>query len=736
MRSGKPTFFHSFALRVAAPILACAVAVSVAVAGLLLWSSQKADHIAMERQERLARHVISDLRRSIAFDQESVTVWDDSVLNVRRGEEGAEWANYNLGSWMHTYFGHDAAFVVDAEGRFHYGFSSNGDPEAAYGALDASAHSLIEILQAKLRSGDTDDISGRMLAPVAADIMVVDGHPAVVSVKPIISDTGDIEQTPGEEYLHVAIRYLDGSFIEDLQRNYLFEGMRFSWQNDAGASEDSLPLLSDAGDVVGYFVWQPYRPGTAVLAELTPALLTVLALALFTIAALLFVLNQRSRKLAASEARMEYLALHDPLTGLPNRSNFEMQLDKTLAAGQRAGDMLAVLYLDLDRFKQVNDTLGHAAGDGLIRDFAGRLRRLTRDIDMVARIGGDEFVVVMPKMQDVAEAEALCERIIDSVRQPFDIDDNQIFVGVSIGVALAPTDGLERTELTRKADIALYHAKSGGRSRFARFGAAMDSMLQARRQIERDLRVALARKGELQVHYQPLHSAADMRITGVEALARWKHPQKGWIPPAIFIPIAEETGLIEAVGDYVLRETCQAAAAWPKLAIAVNVSAIELRNPTFAAKVADTLATHDIEPGRLELEVTESALTDNAGHCGENVRALRELGVRFALDDFGTGFSSLGRLQEFEVDRIKIDRSFISGFGKSNGDEAIVQAIVDLAHAKGLRTTAEGVETSEQGDYLKNIGCDELQGFLLSRAVPPVEIDEMLGLKGRRASAA
>jgi EAL domain-containing protein (putative c-di-GMP-specific phosphodiesterase class I) len=190
------------------------------------------------------------------------------------------------------------------------------------------------------------------------------------------------------------------------------------------------------------------------------------------------------------------------------------------------------------------------------------------------------------------------------------------------------------------------------------------------------------------------------------------------------------------VGDYVLRETCQAAAAWPKLAIAVNVSAIELRNPTFAAKVADTLATHDIEPGRLELEVTESALTDNAGHCGENVRALRELGVRFALDDFGTGFSSLGRLQEFEVDRIKIDRSFISGFGKSNGDEAIVQAIVDLAHAKGLRTTAEGVETSEQGDYLKNIGCDELQGFLLSRAVPPVEIDEMLGLKGRRASAA
>lgn len=227
-----------------------------------------------------------------------------------------------------------------------------------------------------------------------------------------------------------------------------------------------------------------------------------------------------------------------------------------------------------------------------------------------------------------------------------------------------------------------------------------------------------------------------MRITGVEALLRWKHPTDGWISPTVFVPVAEETGLIDLLGERVLREACRAAEAWPDLTLAVNVSAVELRNPDFARRVARTLTTFGFSPERLELEVTESALTDQSGHCEENVKALRELGVRIALDDFGTGFSWLDRLQQLKVDRIKIDRSFVSGFGRASGEEAIVQAIVDLAHAKGLRTTAEGVETSEQGDYLKQIGCDELQGFLFSRAIPLREVDQLLGVKRKRGLAA
>ncbi len=690
----------------------------------------------MERQERLVTLIISNLRASIAYDQESVTVWDDSVVQVRRGEAASDWLDVNLGSWMHTYFGHDGAYVLDPANRPIYAFSvTPTKAQDAYRLIEPVVAPLVKDLRQRLQAGDTSGVGGRMLSPGAADLMVVQGHPAVVSVKPIVSDSGEIDQIPGQEYLHIAVRYLDGNFINDLKQNYLFEGMRFAWQNNAAEGEVGLPLLSDAGSAVGYFIWRPYRPGSAVLSDLTPLLLGVFGLALLTIAVLLYVIHQRSTKLVASEARMEYLALHDALTGLPNRAKFDDALDEALGKLKQSSDSLAVLYLDIDRFKQVNDTMGHPAGDGLIRSFAERLRELARETDTVARIGGDEFVLVVPCRNAGEEIEPLCNRILASVRQPFDIDGNQVFVSVSIGVSVAPADGMERTELTRKADIALYHAKSAGRGRYARFGNAMDSMLQARRQIERDLRVALARKGELAVHYQPLYSASDMSITGVEALLRWKHPQKGWISPAIFVPIAEETGLIEPLGDFVLREACQAASAWPKLTLSVNVSAIELRNPAFAARVAETLVASGIKPQRLELEVTESALSDHAGQCEENMRALRALGIRFALDDFGTGFSSLGRLQDFEVDRIKIDRSFISGFGKAKGDEAIVQAIVDLAHAKGLKTTAEGVETSEQGDYLKDIGCDELQGFLLSQAVPQAEINSLLGLKGKRGVA-
>ncbi|WEX11672.1 bifunctional diguanylate cyclase/phosphodiesterase [Chelativorans sp. AA-79] len=736
MRFARGWLLHSFALKIVTPVLGGAVAISVAVAGLLLWSSWEADSVARERQKRLAMVVISDLKTSIAYDQESVTVWDDSVRAVRQGDSAADWLDHNLGSWMSTYFGHDAAYVVDPENEPIYAFSGGkAGADEDFRRLESTIVPLIAFLREEMRTGRNQEPAGRMLTPGAADLMVVSGHPAVVSVKPIVSDTGEIVQTPGEEYLHIAVRYLDDSLLEGLRHDYLFDGIRFAWQDDSGKGETGLPLLSDSGAVIGYFIWQPHRPGTTVLANLAPVLLGVMLLALLTISGLLFLVNQRSKRLAASEARMQYLALHDPLTALPNRSLLEERLEEALDALENTRDMLAVLYLDLDRFKQVNDSLGHPAGDHLIKEVARRLGKLTRHGDTVARIGGDEFVVLMPHRREAGEVDAFCERVIEAMRQPYHIDGNQVFASISLGVAVAPVDGIDRAELTRKADIALYHAKSSGRSRYARFGSEMDSMLKERREIERDLRVALARRNELAVHYQPLYTARDMQITGVEALLRWRHPQKGWVSPALFVPIAEETGLIEALGDFVLREACLAALAWPDLTIAVNVSAIELRNPAFAGKVADALAEHGLEPGRLELEVTETALTDHIGECEGNVRALREMGVRIALDDFGTGFSSLGRLHQLKVDRIKIDRSFVSGFGKSSGDEAIIQAIVDLAHANGLRTTAEGVETSEQGDYLKTIGCDELQGFLLSRAVPPEEIDGLLGAKRRRSVA-
>jgi diguanylate cyclase (GGDEF)-like protein len=707
------------------------IIVAGSMAGLLLWAGREADEVSAERQLALARLTINDLREKIAHNQESVTVWDDAVVNVLKSQND-EWIDYNLGSWMHTYFGHDGAYVLDPSDQPIYQFSTHSDAEP-YNDLKGVAAPLVSVLRQQMREGDDSGLSDRILSQGQADIAIVAGRPAIVSVKPIVSDTGEIEQEPGQEFLHVAVRFLDTDFVATLSEDYLFEAMHFSWTATSTDTEASLPLQASSDDTIGYLVWEPYQPGKHVVSRIAPVAAAVLCSLLVLIAGLLSLLDRRSHKLAERDARMNHLALHDPLTDLPNRLFLHDRLDIALS-DRAAGSFVAVLYLDLDHFKQVNDTLGHPAGDAVIIEFASRLRELLRSSDTVARIGGDEFTIVLPNLKAVGDAELLCDRIINTVRKPFDIEGHQVFIGVSIGIAISPRDGDTRTQLCRKADIALYHAKSSGRSRYAMFGSEMDRMLQTRRDIERDLRVALTSGNQLEVHYQPLLNTQTDEITGVEALLRWHHPVKGWIAPDVFIPIAEETGLIEPLGEYVLRAACSAAVRWPTLSMAINVSAIELRNPSYAPKVAALLLELNIEPRRIELELTETALTDPNGICDRNVRALRLLGVRIALDDFGTGFSSLGRLQNLEVDRIKIDRSFVGGFGRASGDEAIVQAIVELAKARGLRTTAEGVETAEQHLHLKEMGCDDLQGFLFSRPVTAREVNTLL--HGRTAKSA
>lgn len=734
MRPGGSPLFRFVTVWTVVPVLACAAGMSVFAASLLLWGSERVDRVAIERQQRLVHVVISQLRDSIAHNQESVTIWDDAVEGVR-GEREANWVDNNLGTWMHEYFGHNGAFVLDPADMLVFAFSSDGDGKAVFAAMAGKVAPLVEEVRHKLASGNMDGVGGLILSPGAADLLVVKGHPAVVSVKPIISDTGDIKQTPGKEYLHVAVRYLDGEFLHQLERDYLFTGIRHSWQFDASEAESGLPLTSASGEAIGYFIWEPYKPGSSVLSRLAPVLVGTLCLILVAISTLLCVLVQRSKRLQASEAKMKYLALHDTLTGLPNRALFNERLDRALREAKQTRKGVAILYLDLDRFKQVNDTLGHPAGDLLIKEFGKRLCALTRDIDTVARIGGDEFIVILPRLDNVRSAEALCKRVIHSVHQPFDIRNNHIFVGVSIGVAVAPDHAMSRIELTRKADIALYHAKNSGRNGYAVFGPAMDMKIQERREIERDLRSALVRDCEFEVHYQPFYSAADERITGAEALVRWKHPTRGWISPSAFVPVAEETGLIEALGQRVLREACYAASEWPGLRLAVNVSAIELRNPLFVDRVTEVLQLYGLPPPNLEFEVTESALSGSSEMCERNVRALRNLGVSIALDDFGTGFSTFNRLQKLQVDRIKIDQSFVQGIGDSGGDDSIVQAIVSLAHARGLKTTAEGVETSEHSEFLKRVGCDELQGFLLSRPITMKQMDESFGVLRIRGPA-
>lgn len=716
-----------FILRTAVPMFGAGLLITLVGTVLLYWSTERADTVAVERQRVLVELVLSKLMSSVAHEQESVTVWDDALQAVEDYKNSREWVDTNLGSWMFTYFGHDGAFVLSPNNDVIYA-SSGGSVAgvSAFHELQPATTVLVDDLRSRLRAGDQKGVSDRVLTPGAADIAMVDGRPAVVSVKPIVSDTGEITVVPGQEYLHVALRYLDSSLLQELRHDYLFEGLRFAWRNNAAGGEAASPLKAVSGELMGYFIWSPLRPGSAVRADILPVLIVLSAIGFALLALLLAGLRRRSVNLRRSQEVIRHLAAHDVLTGLPNRAQFATRLDNALQKTRTMGEKVALLYLDLDRFKQVNDTLGHPAGDELLREFADRLRRLTRDCDTVARLSGDEFTIILRNVGSVDDAEHLCRRIIESARHPFDVAGTQVFVGVSVGVAIAPCDGIDRIEITRRADVALYSAKARGRSEFAIFSPDMDRLIKERRDLERDLRHALDVPGQLQVYYQPLFDAKSHKLTGIEALVRWHHPDRGSVAPDIFIPLAEETGLIERVGEFVLKEAAQTAVHWPVATLAVNVSAIELKNAAYAVRVAAILMSCGMDPKRLELEVTESALADTHEVCVQNITALRELGVRFALDDFGTGFSSLSRLQQLDVDRIKIDRSFVQGFGSDNGDEAIVRAIVDLARATGLRTTAEGVETQEQDAFLRSIGCDELQGFLFSKPVSRLDLPHLI----------
>jgi diguanylate cyclase (GGDEF)-like protein/PAS domain S-box-containing protein len=423
-----------------------------------------------------------------------------------------------------------------------------------------------------------------------------------------------------------------------------------------------------------------------------------------------------------AEARIAHMAHHDALTGLPNRVLFHERLDETLSRVRRHAEVVAVLYLDLDQFKSVNDTLGHPAGDKLLVAVAERLRTCLRDCDMVARFGGDEFAVLQIGLAGPHEAGALADRIVTLLSEPYDIEGQQAVIGTSVGIALAPADGETSDQLLRNADIALYQAKEDGRRVFRFFEPGMDARLRVRRTLELDLRKALA-AGEFELYYQPLITLETGVISGFEALLRWHHPLRGMVAPAEFIPLAEEIGLIVPIGEWVLRQACAEAAGWPDdLKVAVNLSLAQFKKGNLPQMVFATLASAGLPAARLELEITESIFLANSETNLAILRSLRALGVGVSMDDFGTGYSGLSYLRAFPFDKIKIDRSFISELGERADCMAIIKAITNLGSNLGIPTLAEGAETETQLAWLREAGCTEMQGYLFSRPVPASEI--------------
>jgi len=435
-----------------------------------------------------------------------------------------------------------------------------------------------------------------------------------------------------------------------------------------------------------------------------------------------------------SEAKIAHMALHDALTQLANRTLLNERLAQALTRVMRSDEILAVHLLDLDQFKKVNDTLGHPTGDKLLKMVSDRLRGLVRDTDTIARIGGDEFVIVQVAISQPSEATSLAQRIIDSVIEPYDIDGHRVIVGTSVGIAIGPTNGTTAVHLMQNADLALYRAKGEGRGAFRFFEDQMDAEMHERRVRECEIRGALA-AGQFELHYQPQVHLARNQIVGFEALIRWRHPEKGLLGADKFIPLAEEIGFIVPLGEWVIREACATAATWPDdLKVAVNVSPKQLKSPALVQVLVNTLAATRLAPQRLELEITETALMTDSEATLETLKRLRGLGIKLAVDHFGTGYSSLDHMQRFRFDKIKIDRTFVKSAAEGGDAPNIVRALVSLAGSLGMETTAEGVETQVQLDDVKAEGCTEMQGYHFSRALPADQIEQLFLARRRSTS--
>jgi diguanylate cyclase (GGDEF)-like protein len=708
------------------PTAIIVILLAAMIGAVLHVSTRQTDAIALGRQVQRVRIAIEQSVRRIRIEQEASTYWDDAVLRTRQVPLDREWIDNNLGIWFHTYYRIDEVYLLDSRNAPIYAMQDGRDvPLAAFAHVAPPVLELAGRLrsrgEAAVREGAEEQTPG------ASAITMVGGRPAVLSLKPILSESGNLPQRRGSEYIHVAVRYLDGGFLDDLGAIYGIDAPRFS---KAPGGSAAFPLRASDGTTLGFIHWQPFRPGTQVENRMLP----VLAGALLLVGALIWLLLvriQRGRlELETSRAHAQHQALHDVLTGLPNRALFEDRLKLALS---RRGASVAVLLLDLDRFKNVNDTLGHPAGDALICEFGRRLGSLTRPSDTIARLGGDEFAVLV-EGASLADVERLAARILEIVRLPFDLGGAQAHVGASIGIAAAVTPATEPLDLMRRADIALYAAKDGGRDACVLFSPEMDKRVKLRRAVEEELRAAVKTARGFVLHYQP-QVGSDGAIVGLEALLRWNHAERGLIPPDQFIPVAEETGLIVPLGEWVLRQACVASRRWPGLFVAVNLSPIQFRTPDFPESVMRVLQETGADPRMIQLEVTERVLLDDDDCVGPVVERLRKAGFKMVLDDFGTGYSSLSYLRRFEVDKIKIDGSFVQDLSEGSDSLMIVSAVLALGWSMGLTVAAEGVETAEQCTVLEAAGCKEMQGHYFSAAVPASEVESLLA-DGRFSNAA
>lgn len=726
--------YHPLTSQVTLTVLALAAFSLAMVVGFGFYAALSADRNSLEKQKTFVAGGIADQVKELLREQESVADWDDAVINARRGDQ--QWMADNLGQWMHDYYGHDRVYVLDAADRPIHAMR---DGETVAPAAFEADRSVIAASVAQVRALlATNAQAGDPPAAALGDLVSFEGRPAILAVQPLIPSSDRLAQAPGTEYLHVSVQFIDDELIGKIAGKYLLSGAHLLPGLMSSITDASVPLVASSGQILGYAAWEQDRPGMTLIRKAGPALLLGGLLAAGVLYFLLLRLRRAAGELQRTQDEARYLAFHDTLTGLPNRALFEDRMKRALLAVERSNGRIALLYLDLDRFKNVNDTFGHAVGDELVRQTATRLQTSVRQVDTVARLGGDEFAIIIFDIKNLAAAEELCDRLLGAIAAPYNLMGTQAYVGVSIGVAMSSGAEPDPQDLLRKADIALYEAKKKGRGRHEVFAGDMDEVLTRKRIIETDLRAALAGGDQFGLVYQPVYAADCATLLGAEALVRWDHPVHGGLSPTHFVTIAEERGMIGLLGDWVLREAAGFAATTDLPWVSVNVSPLQLRDQEFPENLLKILDEAGVAPSRLQLEITERVLLEISEVASSVLTQLRRAGIRIALDDFGTGYSSIGYLRNGAVDKLKIDRSLVKLLGSSEDTSAIVKALVGIGSAMQVTVTAEGVETVEQRDLLVAMACHELQGYLLSAplSAPAMRALAKAGLSGSPLRAA
>lgn len=743
--------FRRHAARVARTEVALGLVVLTAVGVLLALiaavvlgfrhSTTLVNRLDRQAEQRLVANYVDRMAASSIAQQKVQLTWDDAYRAVVLGRD-MRWADTYLGEFLWSNFHYDRIYLVDGQGQllraWHDGKPA---PTAAFVPLEdkvrgelvqmAANRTVFGTFTGVRRLTDTDwpvDDQGRALTRWSKAMIRAEGRPAMMTIASIVPDTDMTLLRATPSHL-VTVRFFDGALLAAMRSDLLLKGVSVGVPPASGEHVNQTALADASGDPVGWLSWQFSARGTAISEQMRPLFVALICFVVALVgsgAAILRVLGRTMGKLREREAGAIEQSRRDPMTGLPNRGYFIHKLERALGdIRQQEGMALAVAFFDLDHFKYINDTLGHSAGDLLVAEVAARCRNRLRGDDLIARLGGDEFVVMRAGPVSPGEVSRLGREVMGIFAAPFKIDGRIIDVTASCGISWAPEQGTSAADLLRNADIALFRAKQRGRSRWRAFTAEMAQDVHRRREIESELRKAL-QQDQLSLVYQPIVTAADGRIVGCEALLRWDHPELGQISPSVFVPIAEQAGLMNLLGWWTLGRVLQQRAAWPDLDVSINLSPLQLTARGFLEDLDLLMRELRAKADGITFEVTEGVLMERRAGAFEVLAGLQNRGFGVALDDFGTGYSSLSYLTAFRFDRLKIDRSFVRNIDRDLDAQAVLKAIVALGHTLRTRVVAEGVETLLQRQLVVAAGCEMIQGFYHWRPMPPQELAEVL----------